>query len=43
MFTLEADSDIMREALSVGQATYIMKANANRDLCDAIAAALRPD
>lgn len=39
--TQEGDSDIMREALSVGQATYIIKANANRDLRDAIAAALR--
>jgi DNA-binding NarL/FixJ family response regulator len=41
--TQEGDSDIMHEALSVGQATYIMKANANRDLRDSIAAALRQD
>ena len=41
--TQEGASDIMHEALSVGQATYIMKANANRDLRDSIAAALRQD
>lgn len=39
--TLDNDSDIMKAALDVGQSSYVVKAKAATQLCEAVAASLR--
>ena len=39
--TVDNDSDIMKAALDIGQATYVTKAKAATWLCEAVAASLR--